>query len=94
MAMEGGKRPPVDELAQLTVGRSTEGDIVAALGQPQGHGGVLLPETPQDLWVYNAEQINAGQMHMQFLLVFVDHKARTYDGYLWFRSGQLMGPQQ
>ena len=90
-SLQGGSPPPVDRLALLTVGKSSSADVAAALGRPQGHGEVMMPATPQDLWVYEATAVEGVASHFQLLLVFVDPKTGVFNGYMWFRSGQLMG---
>ena len=90
-SLQGGSPPPVDRLALLTVGKSSSADIAVALGRPQGHGEVMMPATPQDLWVYEATAVEGVASHFQLLLVFVDPKTGVFNGYMWFRSGQLMG---
>lgn len=90
-SFRGGSPPPIDRLAGLTVGVSTASDIIAALGNPPGHGGVGLPDAPrQDMWVYESHEIQGSASHQNMLFVFVDRQSGVFNGYMWFRGGSLL----
>ncbi|MDE2197851.1 MAG: hypothetical protein KGJ41_02425 [Rhodospirillales bacterium] len=87
----GGSPPPIDQLAGLTIGVSPAFAVTTALGAPRGRGAVTMTEAPaQDLWVYQAQEVQGSASHRSLLMVFVDRQSGVFNGYLWFRSGALM----
>ena len=86
---------PVDQLQKLIVGSSTTTDVRQTLGEPNGHGAVGLPVDPtQDLWVYRQEYVGVmlGKVRESFLFVFVDRQSGVFNGYMWFRYGEIITP--
>ena len=95
VTMHLGTPPPIDKLGALRPGVSTTADITAALGAPQGRGGVLMPGNPAEtLWVYESQEIEGTSVHVRMLLVIVDPATGRYLGHLWLRSGQLLTQKQ
>jgi hypothetical protein len=74
----------------LVVGESTERELRAELGPPDGVGRYLSPvsEVPRTMWTYHYEVGSRQQVERTMLFVFL--KDRRYDGYLWYGS-QLRG---
>jgi hypothetical protein len=90
---ELGRPIPVDRLSQLQPGVSTRSEVLAALGEPQGRGGGLLPTMPiHDLLLYESDLMDGTNMRMKMLVVFVGRSSGVYEGYLWFNSGLLLSP--
>jgi hypothetical protein len=75
-------------LDALQLGESTRADVLLALGQPRGHGSVLLSQDPypRDIVFYEFMQSDGKNVELEILLVFVREEA--YDGYLWFASSE------
>lgn len=91
-SFHGGFMPPVERLDTLTVGVSTAADVKAALGERAGSGMIGFADTPaQDLWVYESHDMQGTAAHQNMLLVFVDRQSGVFNGYMWFRSGVLVG---
>jgi len=59
---------------------------VAALGQPDGKGTVLLPivDQPKTLWLYQREETTKIESRHALLFIFLDKD--ILDGYLWFST--------
>jgi len=90
---EMGRPIPVDRLARLKPGVSTQAEVLATLGEPQGRGGARLPTVPlHDLLLYESDRMDGTNMRMKMLIVFVTRETGVYEGYLWFNSGLLIGP--
>ncbi len=90
---ELGRPLPVDRLSQLKPGVSTLDEVIAALGEPQGRGGGLLPTLPvHDLLLYESDTMEGAKMRMRMLIVWVNRSTGVYEGYLWFNSGMLLSP--
>jgi hypothetical protein len=82
--------------AELRKGVSTTEDILRVLGEPTGHGAVLLPSVhsgPQEMWFYQDIELTdikatQGQidliMRQQILVVFV--RDRLFEGFMWFSN--------
>ena len=92
-----GKRPVTAALeTTLRPGRSTPAEVIAALGKPNGRGGVMLPvldKRARESWTYYFEEGHfkakrGGGLDVDsrriFLFVYFDDG--VYDGYLWFSS--------
>jgi hypothetical protein len=95
-SFHAGTPPPIERLAALKPGVSTRAEVTATLGIPQGHGNALSSSRPevQDLLVYQYVETDGQQVHGRNLLVFVDKASWLYQGYMWFRSGQVLGVNQ
>jgi len=96
-SFHAGTRPPVERLAALKPGVSTRADVTATLGVPQGQGNAALTAPRlevQDVLVYQYVETDGQQVHGHNLLVFVDKLSGLYQGYMWFRSGQVLGVNQ
>jgi hypothetical protein len=90
---ELGRPIPVDRLAQLKPGISTQAEVLAVLGEPQGRGGARLPTVPlHDLLLYESDTMEGVNMRMKMLIVFVTRSTGLYEGYLWFNSGLQLSP--
>lgn len=72
----------------LERGKSTESDVVAALGQPTGAGRAIFPGDASGASIlaygYTRADVSGGKVsvNQDFLLVFV--RDGRYDGFLWF----------
>ena len=95
-SFHAGSPPPVERLVALKPGVSTRADVTATLGTPQGQGNALSSSRPevQDLLVYQYVETDGQQVRTRNLLVFVDKLSGSYQGYMWFRSGQVLGVDQ
>ena len=94
-SFHAGNPPPVDQLASLRPGLSTTQETTAALGTPQGKGAAaLIRGKAQDVLVYQYIESSGAQTRTRTLLVFMDQQSRVYQGYMWFRSGQVIGINQ
>lgn len=93
--LEAGKAfdPAVLE-SVLRPGVSSTADVRAALGEPYGQGGALLPfhDSPRTAWTYFQESgmvnLNGSSIDMadDRIYLFVFFKGDTFDSYLWFPS--------
>jgi len=82
-----GNRPNVDLLETvLTVGKSTEENVVRVLGEPVYRSKAMLPidAQPRTMWTYYYRESSLKDIRQFYLFVyFVEDR---YDGYLWFSS--------
>ncbi|CAN0628642.1 conserved protein of unknown function [Burkholderia multivorans] len=85
-----GTVPPVERLSSLKAGISTQGEVLATLGEPRGRGAVRWAATTpnQPVLFYEYAQSEGKKVRLKILLVFLDHD--IYSGYMWFSSGQLL----
>ncbi len=88
--MRVGTPPRTDRLKGLTVGVSTVGDVLLALGQPRGSGAARSSSVlePREILSYEYMEAEGQRIGLKLLLVFI--LGDRYDGYLWFSSGQLI----
>lgn len=92
MEIRAGKEPNVGALQSLQAGKSTQRDVRALLGNPDGQGRSMFPwqDSPRTLWSYYYEEgvIDMGGSNSDdrrvFLFVFLD--GDKYDGYMWFSN--------
>lgn len=76
----------------LRPGISTQVDVTAALGEPYGKGGALLPfhDRPRTAWTYFLERGNVdlgkGEMNDERVYLFVFFAGDKFDSYMWFTS--------
>jgi hypothetical protein len=75
----------------LQPGISTQADVKAALGEPYGKGGALLPfhDKPRTTWTYFSERGQAstsGDMRDERTYCFVFFNGDKFDSYMWFTS--------
>jgi hypothetical protein len=78
----------------LRPGVSSSADVRAALGEPFGQGGALLPfhDSPRIAWTYFHESgmVNLSGSSMDMaddrIYLFVFFKGDIFDSYLWFPS--------
>jgi len=78
----------------LRPGVSSSADVRAALGEPYGQGGALLPfhDSPRIAWTYFHESgmVNLSGSSMDMaddrIYLFVFFKGDIFDSYLWFPS--------
>jgi hypothetical protein len=85
--IKAGKKPDIDALEKtLTIGKSTEQDVLAALGDPIGKGGVIFPfmDMPKNSWTYYYEEGDLKDDRRLFLFILFANQ--RYDGYMWFSS--------
>ena len=91
--VQSGDEVALAALEQLWIGESSELDIKAALGPPNGQGQAVLPfeETARSVWSYHFEQglLRKGKFESQRLELLVFVKDGRYDGYLWFSTVPL-----
>ena len=89
------QRPPIDALeGKLKIGASTQQEVIAMLGQPNGNGGSFLPidEKSRKTLSYYFEEgtvnSDSGRVAITanrvFLWVYIDQD--RYDGYMWFTT--------
>ena len=89
------ERPPIAALeGTLKIGGSTQHDVIAALGKPNGKGSIFLPvdAKPREMLSYYFEEgkLTAssgavyGTAQRTFLWVYFDQD--RYDGYMWFTT--------
>ena len=92
-----GTRPVTEALeTTLRPGISTPAEVAAALGEPSGRGGVMLPvldKQARESWTYYFEKghVKAAQgggldVDSRRTFLFVYFADGVYDGYLWFSS--------
>ena len=82
-----GKRPDLQALEKrLTIGQSTEADVIRALGEPLGKGRSMLPiaEKPRTMWSYYYSEATLEDGRATYLFVYFDKN--SYDVYMWFSS--------
>jgi hypothetical protein len=76
----------------LQAGVSTQADVKAALGEPYGKGGALLPfhDAPRITWTYFQEHgsidMGKGDMKDERVYLFVFFAGEKFDSFLWFTS--------
>jgi hypothetical protein len=96
ISYKAGTEPNVDVLeTSLRIGKSTQADVLAMLGKPNGKGVTMLPidAEARKMWSYYYEEgivratdsgnINA-DMRRKFLFIYFHDE--WYDGYMWFSS--------
>ena len=94
-SFHAGNPPPIDKLASLRPGLSSTQETTDALGTPQGKGAAeLIRGKAHDVLVYQYLESSGAQTRTRTLLVFVEHQSGVYQGYMWFRSGQVIGINQ
>lgn len=82
-----GRPPDLDALeSRLRLKESTREDVLAVLGQPEGKGREMLPNSPapRTAWTYYYEEGTLQDARRTFLFVYFH--GDSYDGYLWFSS--------
>jgi len=86
MQMVAGGRVDVEQLQQLTVGRSTADEVRSKLGTPVGKGRSYMPYQAKhvDVWTYYYELGTLSDSRRTFLFVYLDRG--KYDGHMWFSS--------
>src|SRR5512144_1339717 len=94
--VEGGRPFDPSKLdSVLRPGVSTQQDVIAALGEPYGKGGALLPfhDRPRITWTYFAERGSVDMslgMNDERTYCFVFFAGDKFDSYMWFTS--TLGP--
>ena len=85
-----GSPPKVNQLGMLKPCMSNKSNVLAALGEPRGHGAARLSSVaaPREIWFYEYSESHGSRMDLKFLLVFFDKD--LYDGHLWFSSSLLL----
>lgn len=87
-----GKAPATDRLQELTWNVSTEKDVVAVLGEPQGRGATRNPTYGlKDVWLYMNLESDGMRARSRMLMVFIEEDKHVYQGYMWVASGMLFG---
>ncbi len=92
-----GTRPVTAALeTTLRPGKSTPAEVLAALGEPSGRGGVMLPvldKRARESWTYyfekghvRAKRGGGLDVDSRRIFLFVYFDDGVYDGYLWFSS--------
>jgi len=85
--IRAGDKPNVEALeTTLTQGKSSEQDVLKALGTPIGKGREMLPfmDAPRDTWTYYYEEGDLNDDRRLFLFIFFANQ--HFDGYMWFSS--------
>jgi hypothetical protein len=91
-SMTIGKAPATDRLGELKWNVSTDKDVVAVLGEPQGHGATRSPTYGlKETWLYYSAVSEGAQVRSRMLMVFLDKDTHVYQGYMWVASGILLG---
>jgi hypothetical protein len=85
-----GNPIPADRLGSLVMGKSTDANIRAALGPPDGYGmwRNSREDAPKDLRVYEYERQTSTQANVAMLLVF--ERNGIYQGHFWFGADDLL----
>jgi hypothetical protein len=97
MRWETGRIPDVEVLEQtLKLGDSTTEDVRAALGEPSGQGGLMMPlidAKPRKIWSYYysrgyVKQQGSGGVAGDTwrIALFIYFDENRYDGYQWFST--------
>jgi hypothetical protein len=96
VAYELGHSPAFGRLGELVAGTTRTGDVIAVLGEPQGRGKAqLTPDiAPMDVLFYESSVMEGTKVRMKMLMVFVDSESGTYQGYLWFAGGLIVGKKE
>ncbi len=88
-----GTKPDVSILQKsLQVGKSTQDNVRAMLGSPQGQGRSMLPwqSSPRTVWTYYYEEgvldLSGGNGDDRRIYLFVYFAGDRFDGYMWFSS--------
>lgn len=87
LEIRAGHEPDISALEhELIPGKSTRGQVVAAIGWPCGEGRALMPfhGQPRYALTYYYEEVTLGDDRRMFLFVFMDEG--KYEGYMWFSS--------
>lgn len=91
--VRAGKKPDISVLqGSLQVGKSTQQDVRAALGDPDGQGRSMLPwqDSPRSVWTYYYEEgvldLGGGNSDDRRIYLFVYFNGDRFDGYMWFSS--------
>ena len=89
-----GTPPPVERLATLRPGVSSQADVLLALGEPTGRGVTRFAAepTPRTVWFYRMVQGEGQKITLSMLLVFL--RADRYEGHLWFAGLQIMEKEE
>ena len=93
---ELGRIPDVSVLERtLVFGQSTRENVRAALGEPSGDGGFMMPlidREPRQIWSYYYERGNVAAAgggvvgDARRIMLFVYFDDGRYDGYQWFST--------
>jgi hypothetical protein len=93
MHVRAGKKPDTGALQKsLHVGRSTEQQVRALLGDPDGRGRSMLPwqASPRTVWSYYYEEgvidLGGGNSDDRRIFLYVFFDGDRFDGYMWFSS--------
>jgi len=90
-----GKAPATDRLGELKWNLSTDKEIVALLGEPQGRGATRSPTYGlKETWLYYSVVSEGTRARSHMLMVFLDKDTHVYQGYMWVASGLLFGQTQ
>ncbi len=86
ISLSYGVSPNTDLLSSLTVGDSTEADVLLVLGEPRGAGRTSSYRDldPRAIWFYEYLEADMSTARIELLLVFLINE--KYDGHLWFSS--------
>ncbi len=75
----------VDPLKSFVRGQTTKAEVLAALGRPDGGGGLYHDAalaSQRETWLY--ESVQARGERTQLFMMFVYFDDGLFDGYLWF----------
>lgn len=90
-----GKPPATDRLSELKWNVSTEQDIVAILGKPQGYGATRVPTYGlKEVWLYSNVEFDGIRGRSRMLMLFLDKDKHVYQGHMWVAAGMLFGQTQ
>ena len=74
---------------------STDQDVIAVLGEPQGRGATRSSAYGlKDAWLYESIDMESGKAKMRMLMVFLDKDTHVYQGHMWFATGYLFGHKE
>jgi hypothetical protein len=86
VSIEWSEPIPTRGLDGLTLGESTQADVVLALGEPRGEGGAVVSQEPipREFLFYEYITSDGKRAELEILLVFM--AMDRYDGHLWFAA--------
>ncbi|MHC4450046.1 MAG: hypothetical protein ACYS0E_07880 [Planctomycetota bacterium] len=86
VSLKFGTPIPTKALDGLVPGESTHADVLMALGQPRGEGGMVVSQQPlpREILLYEYMTGDQSKMNLEMLIVVIE--SNRYDGHLWFAA--------